>query len=107
MKLRGKSFLAPSLLATTILAGCVAEVDGTTAEDQTDPTEDTSGSTSEFHRCSTHLLDIVQIGQTEFELTNHATARFASQVTINVYAHRIHASNGSGGLSGTSAINSQ
>lgn len=107
MKLRGKSLLAPSLLATTILAGCVAEVDGTSAEDQDDPTEDTSGQTSEFRRCSTHTLDLAQIGVTEFELTNHPPARFASQVTINVYAHRIHKSNGTGGLSGTTAINSQ
>jgi hypothetical protein len=107
MKLRGKSLLAPSLLATTILAGCVAEVDGTSAEDQDDPTEDTSGQTSEFRRCSTRPLDLAEIGVAEFELTNHPAARFASQVTINVYAHRIHKSDGSGGLSGTTAINNQ
>jgi hypothetical protein len=107
MKLRGKSLLAPSLLVTTILAGCVAEVDGTNGDEEESNAEDTSGQTTEFRRCSTHVLDLAQIGLTEFELTNHAAARFASQVTINVYAHRIHKSDGTGGLSGTTAINNQ
>ena len=107
MKLRGKSLLAPSLLATTILAGCVAEVDGTNGGEEESNAEDTSGQTTEFRRCSTHVLDLEQIGLTEFELTNHPAARFASQVTINVYAHRIHKSDGTGGLSGTTAINNQ
>ena len=110
MKLRSKSILAPSLLATTFIFGCVAEVDGTNGTDEI--TEDTSGQTTEYRRCSTHLLDSVEVARAEFELSNHSLDEVQaawSAPTINVYVHRIHASNGSGGLPTTNqtAINSQ
>ncbi len=111
MKLSGKTLLAPSLLATTILAGCVAEVDGTSTpagEDET-ITEDTSGQTSSFRRCSTPLLDIAQVGLTEFELSNHETDGIEAAwvaPTINVYVHVI--SNGSSsGVPTSTQINNQ
>lgn len=106
MKLRGKSILAPSLLATTFLVGCVAEVDGTNGSDEI--TEDTSGSTNEFRRCSTPLMDVVQVAQTEFELSNHDVDGIEAAwvaPTINVYVHNIHASNGSGGATSTQITN--
>jgi hypothetical protein len=111
MKLSGKFLLAPSLLATTILAGCVAEVDGTSgaAGEDEQITEDTSGQTSEFRRCSTPLMDVVQVGLTEFELSNHDTtgieAAWAAP-TINVYVHVI-SNGGSGGVPTTTQINNQ
>jgi hypothetical protein len=106
MKLRGKFLLAPTLLATTILAGCVAEVDGTNGSE--DITEDTSGETTAFRRCSTPLMDLTQVVQTEFELTNHDTTDFEAAwvaPTINVYVHNIHASNGSGGATSAQITN--
>lgn len=101
MKLRGKSLLASSLLFTTLLAGCVAEVDGTQGGD---PTEDTSGQTTEFRRCNTATLDLVSIAQTEFELTNHSIDDIAAAwapPAINVYVHVIRDSSGNGGPSAT------
>ena len=111
MKLSGKTLLAPSLLATTILAGCVAEVDGTSGAAGADEqiTEDTSGQTSEFRRCSTPLMDVVQVGLTEFELSNHDISGVEAAwapANIKVYVHVIQSSSGAGDVS-DSKINSQ
>ena len=72
MKLRGKSFLAPSLLATTFAFGCVAEVDSTSTNRRPDGGHLGADVTSSV--AARRPVDRRQMTQTEFELTNHATA---------------------------------
>ena len=53
-------------------------------------------------------MDVMQVAQTEFELTNHplddVRAAWVAP-TINVYVHNIHASNGSGGATSAQITN--
>src|SRR3954453_9318201 len=103
---------APLLLGTIV--SCTVDVE--IIDDPNDNIDPTTGDPvdAQFHRCSTQPLSDIEVARVEFELSNHApppggVLAANGPAAVTVYVHRIHASNGSGGLptNNTTAINAQ
>jgi hypothetical protein len=113
MNSRKRLLLASSLLLSSSLVACI---DDSTADEQgSDPTATDKG--NPHIRCSTPEPSLIDIARTEQDITVYDEQRSAAQpdgviaatapAQINVYVHRIHASNGTGGQVSTTQINDQ
>src|SRR5881394_3137535 len=94
------------------IVGCTANVEIISDDNAPNPNVDESGNV--YHRCTTRDLTDVELATVEFDLSTRPTSTNGSieatgPAAVRVYVHRIHASNGSGGLptNNTTAINAQ
>jgi hypothetical protein len=104
-----KSKLLVSVAAAALslpLVACSEEDPNTIVNDQEDPGVQ-EGSSSLNRGCATKDLDDLTKAVVEQELAARGDVSYAGGTTINVYVHRIHASNGSGGNVTAQQINDQ